>query len=57
MFPGVQKSVRETLTLPKNSHFGSWNIGGFPNLQRAIAGGSKPNGLRNSLYHWKGIET
>jgi len=22
-----------------NSHFGSWSLGGFPNLQRAISGG------------------
>jgi hypothetical protein len=37
MFSGVRKSVREwTFTLPRSSQFGSWNLGGFPNFQRAI---------------------
>jgi hypothetical protein len=32
--PGVQENVKEyTLTHPQgNSHFGSWNLGGLPNL-------------------------
>jgi hypothetical protein len=56
MFLGVQKSVREwTLTLPRNSHFGI----GIPvnsRIFRRRFQGSKFNGLRSSLYHWKDIE-
>ncbi len=39
-----------------NSHVGSWNLKGLPNVQRAIAR-LKPNGSRSFLYQWKAIET
>ncbi len=35
-----------------------WSPSGFPNFQRVFClQGSKPNGLKSSLYHWKVIET
>ncbi len=39
-----------------NCYFGSWTPDGLSNVQRMIVG-SKPNGLRSYLYHWKAIET
>jgi hypothetical protein len=39
-----------------DSHFGSWNFYGVPNLQRSISG-SKLIGLKSSLYHLKALET
>jgi hypothetical protein len=39
-------------TLKGASTLGVLNPSGLPNLQRAIAGVKKPNGLKNSLYSY-----
>jgi hypothetical protein len=53
MFLGVQKSVREwTLTLPSDSHFGSWSANGLPNVQKAIAG-AKTHWIEESFISLK----
>jgi len=55
---GVQESVREwTLTLP--SELPLWGVG-IPMdfwIFREWLQGSKPIGLKKSLYHWKAIKT
>jgi len=40
----------------KSFHFGRWSLGGLLMFRERLQG-SKPNGLRSSLYHWKFIET
>jgi len=39
-----------------SSHFGSWNLNGLFNFQKAILG-VKFIGLKSSLYYWKDFET